>query len=614
MTNLDNLLGQTEAAVKTGNAKSIEKIISGDNFQDLHITEAAYNKAFIYAKLVCEIAGGSGTEMIGYLITPKGSTDRVARGVYVAPNQTAGSADVKIEPEDVITSGREIDAMGCKVVGWWHSHGDMSTFHSGTDVANQMTVLNAISSASYVLEKTERKNPDVKLVGNTIVVTDPKHPGVKYEFELKDPGLLNVVSRKVTEDKKIGFAYSLVVHGARGGGFSYGEEKVEIVTEPGTNIKSKLFERKRIPYAEIATRRKCSDCQKIIDESHKVNVLVCKDEIPEVIDEALLRKELEAKVKIRSMFSYFGSWFSGGSDNASTYTPDEGTTGRAYNIGSKGKGDDPISNKTTPMVPTSNVGLNGGELGDSLDLAQAVLDSRKPHVTPIVNPNASSNYQASKDQRKGTPTKKIKRRESSGDIDPKKFRDFVVTTLATQRVVTSEQNIYDAMNNEIMFNLYRTTLEPKKESTGPSRANLTAEVAKPEREEYIDPIELKDFVRDRFISTGRSFTDRDMRDAMEDCEIQEAYLTKKAAEAKNSERKPSALETLLTAPPKQEAKNPTMRLDAQGMEEFVRAKLMESGVKPTKALVAATMGDARMQEWYLADKAERGQSSEGEKK
>ncbi|MEI7718388.1 MAG: Mov34/MPN/PAD-1 family protein [archaeon] len=480
MKDLDFLLGQSEAAVKTGSAKSIEKLFGGDKFDALQISEGVYNKAFVYASVVCEVSNNDGTEIGGYLITPKGSKDRIARGIYLTPNQFVGSGEIKIAPEDVITSGREIDAMGYKVLGWWHSHGDLETFHSGIDVDNQMTVLNAIASSNYVTERRERENPEITLVGNKIVVTDPKHPGVKYEFAVKDPALLDVVSKKVEEESKIGFAYSMVVHGSQRprGKFGPGSERGELLMQEGALIFAKKGERERVPYAEIATRRRCSDCQKLNDTSNLVDIMVYKDEEQQDIDESLIRKEIETKVKIRKPVTFFGGW--GGKKGKH-----KGKGQQVYIPGASFTGGLPDVNRRSmyEMDPY------GGYFPGEDDLTPGTCSKSGPHGRPVVNPAYT--------QPRLPPALPPQKHEVS-KAPTKKVKDF--------------QSIPDVSQE---------------------------------------------------------------------------------------------------APEKQQANMAPIELDAHGMQEFVIGKLIESGVKPTRAIIALTMNDARMQEWYLIEKAQRSQMPDG---
>ncbi|MBP7708562.1 Mov34/MPN/PAD-1 family protein [Candidatus Pacearchaeota archaeon] len=218
MKGLDFLLSKSEDEVKRDLIQAKEKV-SGDDFKSLHVTRSAYDRAFAYSKLICEISGEDGTEICGYLISPKESKDRVARAAYLARDQIVGPGEMKILPEDVIKAGREIDAMGYKVLGWWHSHGSLSTFHSGIDIENQKTVLNAIAPSNYVIETTERGNIVATVEGKKLVLTDKKNPGLRYELILDSEQALKILSAQVREEKRVGFCYSMVVHDPTKRGF-----------------------------------------------------------------------------------------------------------------------------------------------------------------------------------------------------------------------------------------------------------------------------------------------------------------------------------------------------------------------------------------------------------
>ena len=131
MSGLDDLLGG-------GEPKEIEEK-KDHGLDSLRITVHALEKAYAYARLACGIAGRS-IECGGYLITPKNIRDRIVRDTFLAKNQDVSGGLFTIEAEDVIKAGREINARGYRVLGWWHSHGNLQTFFSDTDNRGQRTV------------------------------------------------------------------------------------------------------------------------------------------------------------------------------------------------------------------------------------------------------------------------------------------------------------------------------------------------------------------------------------------------------------------------------------------------------------------------------------------
>ena len=128
---LELLLGEDNV-----NESEVSHFIKRNPVAQAYITRSALGKAYAYARLACEVLEES-VECYGFLVTPKSAKDRIVRDVYLAPNQHVSSADVKIDGESIIQSGREIDKNGYRVLGWWHSHADFDPFHSGTDDENR---------------------------------------------------------------------------------------------------------------------------------------------------------------------------------------------------------------------------------------------------------------------------------------------------------------------------------------------------------------------------------------------------------------------------------------------------------------------------------------------
>ena len=133
--------------------------------------------------------------------------------------------------------------MGYRVLGWWHSHGNLRTFFSATDDNGQRTVLNEIGAFNYVIQNEEKEvgNLEVRAEDGRIVMFDRRSPERKYEIEIDgDPSKISIAKLKLLQEKKIGFAYGLVVN----------NRKI-----------------KKEPYAEIATRDLCGFCRNSKDKS-----------------------------------------------------------------------------------------------------------------------------------------------------------------------------------------------------------------------------------------------------------------------------------------------------------------------------------------------------------
>ena len=173
MKDLDSLLRQGEPEKRN--------LVVNYGLDTIHLTDYAYEKAYTYARLAVKKARGT-IECGGYLIAPREAVDRIATDAFLARNQDVSSGLFTIEAEEVIKAGREINEMGYRVLGWWHSHGNLQTFFSDTDNRGQRTVLNEIGSFNYVTYREEKDvgNLEVRVEDGKLVMFDKKNPGRKY--------------------------------------------------------------------------------------------------------------------------------------------------------------------------------------------------------------------------------------------------------------------------------------------------------------------------------------------------------------------------------------------------------------------------------------------------
>ncbi len=179
-----------------------DKVISNNsNNNTFKITKGAFNKAMTYAKAIGQIAG-TGIECYGYLLKPADSLDNVVTDIFLAPNQTNQAAYVRVSAEGVYQSSQEIEPRGLMMVGWWHSHGTFSTFHSGTDVHNFETVLHSI--APRTLYKNEKGQYTYNEDTKELMINGAKIKGVSIPTDAQ----IEVI-RKVEQDP---YAYSMVVN------------------------------------------------------------------------------------------------------------------------------------------------------------------------------------------------------------------------------------------------------------------------------------------------------------------------------------------------------------------------------------------------------------------
>lgn len=115
----------------------LEQITSG--FREIPIKSSAFEKMRRYAALV------PNWEMYGALLVPKNDDSGVTSSVILARGQKASQADVVISPEAGLELQSEIEEMGMKMIGIWHSHGNFGVFHSGIDDNNMGTFFRSYS-------------------------------------------------------------------------------------------------------------------------------------------------------------------------------------------------------------------------------------------------------------------------------------------------------------------------------------------------------------------------------------------------------------------------------------------------------------------------------------
>lgn len=184
------------------------------NKNTFKITRGAYNKAMTYAKAIGKIAG-TGIECYGYLIKPNDSMDDTITDIIFAENQSVQSAYVRVDPEGIYHTARDIEEMGYMPVGWWHSHGTFSPFHSGTDVNNFKVVLHSI--ASKTMFRKEKSSFVYDRDKKELLVNGSKIKNLELSENLSQVEVIKSVEQEP-------YAYSMVVN-------MYGNHYLEKITK-----------------------------------------------------------------------------------------------------------------------------------------------------------------------------------------------------------------------------------------------------------------------------------------------------------------------------------------------------------------------------------------------
>ncbi len=266
--------------------------VERQNFSRVYLAKDALQKARMYADLARD-RSGKNIECYGYLIGSPDRRSRLADDVYFAPDQDNNSAHTEIPASAVIRAGREIRGMNKRVLGWWHSHANFPTFHSGTDDDNLKNVLNQIAPSNYITtyEELDFLQGDIKKTRNgnsTIVVCDRNNTSRRLEMvfeELDENPLAGMPMEKliVRIPMQVSYAYSVVVNAI------------------GSH-----------PYSEVATRNYCSTCGKDHYEARKVPLRIAEGSGLE-LNKKIMAKEVKSKLILpkRIFVPKFGKLFGG---------------------------------------------------------------------------------------------------------------------------------------------------------------------------------------------------------------------------------------------------------------------------------------------------------------
>jgi proteasome lid subunit RPN8/RPN11 len=193
----------------------------------VYITKGALEEIKEYAVISSEEAKihlKRHAECYGYLITPKNERDRLVRGSFFAYDQDVDSAKFEIPATSVVRCSDEINKLGYKVLGVWHSHGSMPTGHSPVDDENLSSILNRISLSNCITYYTEAnllsERISTEIFDNKILVKEIEKKvgrildiGFSIEsYEQNQIKSLSIKRAKLKIPVQCGFAYSIVVN------------------------------------------------------------------------------------------------------------------------------------------------------------------------------------------------------------------------------------------------------------------------------------------------------------------------------------------------------------------------------------------------------------------
>jgi len=90
-----------------------------------------------YATIIGNCYDGLPDEACGLLVGPLGDDGKPTGRIRLARpcrNADASARTYTIDPRDMLATGRAAEAIGCEIVGVWHSHTHTDAYPSPTDV------------------------------------------------------------------------------------------------------------------------------------------------------------------------------------------------------------------------------------------------------------------------------------------------------------------------------------------------------------------------------------------------------------------------------------------------------------------------------------------------
>ncbi len=176
---------------------------------DIKITQYAYKKMLLYAKLA------DTQECYGWLIKKKEEEGSTITDVFFAPDQDNSPASTEVSGEAVASASKELKDYD--VLGWWHSHANMSPVHSITDKNNMIDITKLVAQHNFIEDietiPLQLDNKDNNLIYKNFIYT------IDINSDNKEKLLELIKSIDIKINNFIGFAYSVVVNN-RGDNFS----------------------------------------------------------------------------------------------------------------------------------------------------------------------------------------------------------------------------------------------------------------------------------------------------------------------------------------------------------------------------------------------------------
>ncbi len=277
-----------------------------ENFTSIPITNRALDKIKAYARLA------KSSEVYGFPIAPIDSVEGIIQDAFLAVNQTASGGSASITPVAAAESKAYLENLGYKALGFWHSHGNYSVFHSGIDDGNLDTLLGSFAgnneerlskprkSCSYVDHEAGKIIYSNNLFEITLTLergdTSYESRMLGAEFLKLTNGSANIVAALTDDFKLMIRDGSNVIIAQRPAHIEIRKPRSDEARIVGAAY-SVVVNRKDDIFAKMAVSKWCSLCERdevSITEDVKLRVI---DSEKAKLDIEQLKKDLEERVK-----------------------------------------------------------------------------------------------------------------------------------------------------------------------------------------------------------------------------------------------------------------------------------------------------------------------------
>lgn len=279
-----------------------------ENFSVIPICNNAFEKIKAYARLM------DGCECYGFLMSPLEKNDGIVYDAILASDQEVSSSHAKISGAAALNMKEEMNDIGYKPIGFWHSHANFSAFHSGTDDKNLESLLSSFVVNTQETDLIEDRTRIGYFVDDSSIIV--RQNGKEYVLKTEN----NDLSFRVEKQNK---PYSELVFGmTKDSEFFLNTGKQTILLKQPANVEirecresaktitgigySLVVNNKGERFAEIGKSYLCNSCNHLENEVRTGKVKVV-DDGKIVFSEQDLIADIEKRVKNYSVISKGGN-------------------------------------------------------------------------------------------------------------------------------------------------------------------------------------------------------------------------------------------------------------------------------------------------------------------